>query len=123
MGKSTIFLEPQYLSGKRKSNRCRLDTFACQFECGAYREHRRKLDMTAGCFKLRTTIPLPIAIGTVLTLTLQKEKSPERVSVRASTEGQKAKSIQLPLNAFCFLWRISDSNRSPQHCQRCALAR
>lgn len=35
-------------SSEGELNRCRLDTFACQFECGAYREHRRKLDMTAG---------------------------------------------------------------------------
>jgi len=49
-----------------------------------YRGHRRKLDMTAGCFKLRTTISHSF-------LTLQKEKSLERVSVRASIEGQKAK--------------------------------
>lgn len=43
--------EIQHLSSKRESNRCRLDTFACQFECGAYREHRRKLDLTAGLRK------------------------------------------------------------------------
>lgn len=40
-----------------------------------------------------------------------------------STKEQKERSIQLLLNASFFLWKISDSNRSPQHCQRCALAR
>ena len=59
--------EIQCLLSKPESNRCRLDTFACQFECpdvsvGIYREHRRnsdnyRNDLTAGCFKLRTGIP------------------------------------------------------------------
>lgn len=50
------------------------------------------------------------------------KKEPQRNEKQNKNEEQKESPDDKCQGSF-FLWKISDSNRSPQHCQRCALAR